>query len=947
MYMEANSIDVMCVQETRKLNSDKFNAQSGHFFFLSGSSGVTREWAGVGLIVAKHLENLIVGFTPVSNRIGVLKLRVVGGVAAFVSTYAPHNLKPLPERISFYDDLGSSLEKIRVNGQKYIFGDLNARIGQRRHGEDALLGDFSFGREAQHRVEVPNRDLLLEFCESFGYAVANTWFPNPPHMQVTYHELGVGPMSCIDEKTFNVLDLLLVGQGDLGKVLNICSDRSGCVASHHFPITAQLDVAITVPRHNGTAPNRQWISLKDPHILGAFLKEVPPAPSCTLGTVDVEWSTWRDGILSAVDGCIPETKVKKKRPWITEDTLQLIRARLDARIAGDWMLEKQLRKETQKSVRKDRTLWLQELAGQGDWESLRKLRPKNTASQTRLKDTHGETVSSELRAETLADHLEHLQWRVRPISLQPDPPPIIHPNLPVAESLFTVVELRKAITKLKSGKSIRDGDIPIECFKALAYAPGERLSGFLDLCNTCWAHGHVPNDWLLSRVAMIFKKGDPSNCQNYRPICLTAVAYRVYASMIKQRLLDAGLDGRLWHSQFGFRTGRSTVDAIYVARRRIELACAQRGGQVSLLALDWAKALDSVHVGRLTQCLQRFGIRGQTLEAIKGLMQNRCFFVQDCGCKSSLRRQRSGISQGCTLSPLLFVVVMTAVMHDAVSFLPEDARAAYDRGELADVVYADDTLLLGANVKYVEFFLRAVAAAGRAHGLELHEDKFQLLQVRCNSVVKNNAQEPIAAKTTMTYLGAGLASDGRVGSKLSRRIGAARGAFRSLSKVWRHSSLTTARKLAAYSALVESKLMYGLVMGSFTKAELRRLDGFQAKCLRAILKIPSSQFSRVSNFAVRERATWKSASQLLLEQQLVFFGKVLRSPSEDILHQVSFVPGSLTPATSRYIRVVGHPRKEWVPELLPHAVRVAGGEQNLKAVVQDPMYWKRIVQNSA
>jgi hypothetical protein len=365
-----------------------------------------------------------------------------------------------------------------------------------------------------------------------------------------------------------------------------------------------------------------------------------------------------------------------------------------------------------------------------------------------------------------------------------------------------------------------------------------------------------------------------------------------------------------------------------------------------LLALDWAKAFDSVHVGRLMQCLQRFGIKGQTLQAIKGLMQNRLFFVQDCGNKSAPRSQRSGISQGCTLSPLLFVTVMTAVMHDAVSFLPEDAKAAYDRGELADVVYADDTLLLGANVKYVEVFLRAVAAAGRALGLELHEDKFQLLQVRCNAVVKNNNQEPIASKTSMTYLGANLASDGRIGSELNGRIGAAKGDFRSLSKVWRHSSLTTARKLAAYSALVESKLMYGLVTGSFTKAVLRRPDGFQAKCLRSILRIPPPQFSRVSNLTVRKRANWKSASQLLLEQQLVLFGKVLRSPTQDILHQVSFVPGSLTPATSRYVRVVGHPRKEWIPELLPHAVRKAGYERNLQVAVQDPIHWRRIVQKS-
>lgn len=154
---------------------------------------------------------------------------------------------------------------------------------------------------------------------------------------------------------------------------------------------------------------------------------------------------------------------------------------------------------------------------------------------------------------------------------------------------------------------------------------------------------------------MISKRGEPSLSSNYRPICLTAVAYRVYASMIKQRVLDAGLDARLWRSQFGFRKARSTADAILIARRHTELACAQRSGQVSPLALDWAKAFNSVHVWRLHQCLQRFGIAGRSLNAISGLMHSRHFFVEEGGCKPTLRSQRSDISQGCTLSPLLFV----------------------------------------------------------------------------------------------------------------------------------------------------------------------------------------------------------------------------------------------------------------------------------------------------
>ena len=166
------------------------------------------------------------------------------------------------------------------------------------------------------------------------------------------------------------------------------------------------------------------------------------------------------------------------------------------------------------------------------------------------------------------------------------------------------------------------------------------------------------------------------------------------------------------------------------------------------------------------------------MKVISGLMGDRHFFVEDCGNRSTLRKQRSGISQGCTLSPLLFITVMSAVMHDAVGLLSADARAAYD------------TLLIGASSKFLHEFLRAVAAAGHAYGLELHEDKFQLLQINCKDVVRNVSLDPISASPSLSYLGASLSSDGRAGSELSRRIGAAKADFRSLCKVWRHSCLT-------------------------------------------------------------------------------------------------------------------------------------------------------------
>ena len=59
-----------------------------------------------------------------------------------------------------------------------------------------------------------------------------------------------------------------------------------------------------------------------------------------------------------------------------------------------------------------------------------------------------------------------------------------------------------------------------------------------------------------------------------------------------------------------------------------------------------------------------------------------------------------------------------------------------------------------------------------------------------------------------------------------------------LAKDWRHSTLHPPQKIRIFQACVVSKLLYCLHTMWLNKAELRKIDGFQAKCLRSILHIP-------------------------------------------------------------------------------------------------------------
>jgi hypothetical protein len=330
-------------------------------------------------------------------------------------------------------------------------------------------------------------------------------------------------------------------------------------------------------------------------------------------------------------------------------------------------------------------------------------------------------------------------------------------------------------------------------------------------------------------------------------ICVGSAAYKIYATLLKQRLLDAGVEKNLWASQFGFRSQCSTEDAIFVARRRIELACAQRGGQISLLALDWAKAFDSVNTSSVLDALRRIGVPAIFRDVVASLLHGRKFFVTDCGCNSEDRRQDAGITQGCTLSPLVFICMMSVLMADAVALLGPSAQEAYARGDLADIAYADDTLLVSSSSAMVSEFLAAVATAGGHYGMSLHFGKLHLLQVGCQASITLPTQDALQPEASIEYLGTVLDESGKIGSELGRRIGRAKSDFQALCRVWRHSSLSRRRKLELFASLIESRLLYGLTGAWLRVAERRRLDGFHARCLRQILKIPPAYFSRISN----------------------------------------------------------------------------------------------------
>ena len=155
-------------------------------------------------------------------------------------------------------------------------------------------------------------------------------------------------------------------------------------------------------------------------------------------------------------------------------------------------------------------------------------------------------------------------------------------------------------------------------------------------------------------------------------------------------------------------------------------------------------------------------------------------------------------------------MVVTVVMTDAVRMMPKCQQEMLSKHTLAELLYADDTLLLGVSAVHVEKFLAAVESSGANFGLKLHADKFHLLCARCTEQIRHTDGKGVCPEEELRYLGASISDDGRIQTELGRRLGMAHADFRALSKLWHHASLSRARKVQVFNATFVSKLMYGL-----------------------------------------------------------------------------------------------------------------------------------------
>ena len=140
-----------------------------------------------------------------------------------------------------------------------------------------------------------------------------------------------------------------------------------------------------------------------------------------------------------------------------------------------------------------------------------------------------------------------------------------------------------------------------------------------DLCIETF-EGHTPEEWGITGIVPIPKKGNLTICTNYRGIRLAQTAEKVYNWTILNRSRPV-INNLLRSSQNGFCPARSTTSHILALKRIVE-EVQNHKNEAANVFIDFKKAFDSIDRKRMLKVLLAYGIPHQIVNAIKVMYEN-------------------------------------------------------------------------------------------------------------------------------------------------------------------------------------------------------------------------------------------------------------------------------------------------------------------------------------
>ncbi len=366
------------------------------------------------------------------------------------------------------------------------------------------------------------------------------------------------------------------------------------------------------------------------------------------------------------------------------------------------------------------------------------------------------------------------------------------------------------------------------------------------LINESIEKGIFPNKLKVANVIPIFKKGDKTNLNNYRPISLLPVLSKVFEKVINLQLTKIIDAGYIDDNQFGFRKNHSTEDAILKFVDRIEKDLAMKK-HVATVYIDVSKAFDSCDHSIIVTKLKRTGLNDMGLNLMKSYLKDRLNKVKVNNTAGGEFTINLGVPQGSVLGPTLFkIYIMDLHLHT----------------KLFCMKFADDSSFEGAgNTKYdlerlMEVEIDNISNWFKDNRLTLHPDKSRCMIHSKDKLVtikignKNIVRCGYGLQEESVNL-LGLQIDENIDwkvhvSKVEKKI--AKGNY----LLWRHGKkMNTEMQKLIYESFIRCHLLYCLtVWGGAKNSVLKPLIKQLQKSWKKIGRRKMHTLSRLQSYKI-------------------------------------------------------------------------------------------------
>ena len=458
------------------------------------------------------------------------------------------------------------------------------------------------------------------------------------------------------------------------------------------------------------------------------------------------------------------------------------------------------------------------------WQTINKVSGRKSTAKAKLK-----AANQQERIKLWKQHFENL-LAIPPNITQEPITRIISKQLDIKLGPFTKEELDSVLRKIKNRKAAGLDEITPEMWKTRQFD-----DILLRYCNAVYNQNPIDR-WTKGCILPFPKKGDLGLAKNYRGITLASIAAKIYNALLRNRIVPQ-IDKILRKNQNGFRRNRSTTSQILTIRRILEGVRA-KNLQATLLFVDFTKAFDSIHRGKMEQILLAYGLPEETVAAIIILYRNTKVKVRSPDGDTDYFDIAAGVLQGDTLAPYLFIICLDYVLRTSIDNIRENGfeltkekSRRYPAKTITDADYADDITLLANTPNQAETLLHSLERAAVGIGLHVNAQKTEFMCFNQKGNISTLDGTSLKLVDKFTYLGSSVSSTEKdIDTRLTK-------AWTAIDRhsIIRKSNLTDKMKRSFFQAAVVSILLYGCTTWTLTKRLENKLDGNYTRMLRAIL----------------------------------------------------------------------------------------------------------------